>query len=79
MEKKRINIILPQRTVDRIERIQILTLATSATDVIKDSILLYDSIVDYYINGYKLFIKKDSSHEYVPLNIMIDLPPKAQK
>jgi hypothetical protein len=79
MEKKRINIILPQRTVDRIERIQILTLATSATDVIKDSILLYDFIVDYYINGYDIFIKKATSHEYVPLNIMIDLPPKAKK
>jgi hypothetical protein len=73
---KRMNIILPDRTTDRIERLRLLTLSPSDTDVIKMSILVYAHLLEYYTEGYELYIKKGTEDHYTPVKILLDLPEK---
>lgn len=43
-DMKRINVVLPLRTIDRIDSLQARTNASSNTEVIRSAILVYDAI-----------------------------------
>lgn len=76
--QKRLNIILPDRTIARIERLRPLTLSTSDTDVIKTSVLVYAHLLDYFMEGYELYIKKGTEDQYTPVKFLLDLPEKEE-
>jgi hypothetical protein len=73
---KRLNIVLPDRTVARIENIKRTTMASSATDVIKTALLTYEALVEFASEGKKFFIKGDGEHNFIPVNFMFDVQLK---
>ena len=77
MSSKRLNIVLPDRTVARIENIKRATMASSATDVIKNALLTYEALVEYATDGKKFFIKRDGEPNFIPVNFMFDVQLKS--
>lgn len=73
MSSKRLNIILPDRTVSRIESIKQTTMASSATDVIRNALLTYEALVEFASEGKKFFMKKDGDPSYIPINFVFDV------
>ena len=50
-EKRRYTVVLPERTADRLENLKSMTDATSVTDVVKDALLTYETIVNLLSEG----------------------------
>jgi hypothetical protein len=73
---KRLNIVLPERTVDRINKVRALTAASSSTDVIRTAILTYEALAEYMAEGNRFYIKKDGQDQFIPVNFLFDVPFK---
>lgn len=73
MASKRLNIVLPERTVERIERTRVATGATSATDTIKSALLTYEALVEFLVDGNQFFVKKPGVEDYTPVKFMFDV------
>lgn len=71
---KRITLVLPPRTVDRLGRLQELTDASSATEVIRNALLVYEVIADAAQSGGQLLQRKRNG-EFQLLPISIDVEP----
>ena len=59
---KRLNLALPSRSVERLERLKGMTEAGSITEVVKDALKTYDSLVNHLKDGSTFeVIKPDGS------------------
>jgi hypothetical protein len=76
-DTKRINIVLPTRTYNRIERLRKLTSTSTVTDVIKNAILTHEALAEFLSDGYKFYVKRDGDPHYSPVNFIFDVEPKA--
>jgi hypothetical protein len=74
--EKRLNIVLPMRTVTRIEKLKEATLAASTTEVIKSAILTYEALVENMAEGNKFYICKSGDDRFHPVNFIFDVQPK---
>lgn len=70
---KRLNLALPERTIERIERIRDLTTASSATDVIKTALLTYEALVEFASEGHKFFVKKSGEQNFTAIKFLFDV------
>lgn len=70
---KRLNLALPEQTIDRINNVKDLTLATSTTDVIKAALLTYEALAEYVADGNKFYLKKDNDDNFIPVNFLFDV------
>ena len=75
-DEKRLNIVLPMRTVMRIEKLKEATLAASTTEVIKSAILTYEALVENIAEGNKFYICKSGDDRFHPVNFIFDVEPK---
>jgi len=72
---RRINISLPERSVQRVEALKELTDASSATEVIKHALMTYESLAEHLSNGVT-FIAQTPSGDSFTVEFMIDVPKK---
>jgi hypothetical protein len=57
----RLNLLLPQQSAARLERLKELTEASSYTEVIRNAIRVYEAIIQEYEKGNKVqFVDKDN-------------------
>lgn len=73
MTQKRVTLAFPGRTVDRLEHLKDLTSASSITDVVRDAIMVYESVANHLSNGVT-FIAQKQNGEKVEVEFMIDVP-----
>jgi hypothetical protein len=74
--EKRLNIVLPMRTVSRIESLKEKTLAASTTEVIRTAILTYEALVEHLADGNKFYVSKSGENKFHPVNFVFDVMPK---
>ncbi|NDV50389.1 ribbon-helix-helix protein, CopG family [Salipiger sp. PrR003] len=70
---KRINVILPERSVERLESLKEKTDASSITEVIKHALMTYESLVDHLSKGVS-FTGHPQNGESFGVEFMIDVP-----
>jgi len=75
---KRINIVLPERSVDRLEALKDMTDASSVTEVIKHALMTYESLADHLQNGVT-FTGHRPNGETFSVEFMIDVARKQPK
>jgi hypothetical protein len=73
MESKRVTLVLPERTVARLEEMKELTSSTSVTDVVKQAIMTYESIAKHLSNGVTFYAVRPNG-ERIEVEFMIDVP-----
>jgi Arc/MetJ-type ribon-helix-helix transcriptional regulator len=61
-EKKRLNVILPERSAQRLSALVKRTEATSYTDVLRNALRLYEAIVDETEQGNEVCIRARDGH-----------------
>lgn len=69
---KRINIVLPERSVDRLEALKDRTDASSITEVIKHALMTYESLADHLSDGVT-FSGRQPNGETFNVEFMIDV------
>jgi hypothetical protein len=74
-EEKRLNIVLPMRTVSRIENLKEKTLAASTTEVIRTAILTYEALVEQLADGNRFYVSKSGENKFHPVNFVFDVLP----
>lgn len=72
---KRINIVLPERSIQRLEVLKDKTDASSITEVIKHALMTYESLADHLENGVT-FTGHRSNGETFAVEFMIDVERK---
>jgi hypothetical protein len=74
----RLNIVLPEQTMERIGKIKDLTSASSVTDVIRTAILTYEALAEFMAEGNKFYLKKEADGSFVPVEFLFDVkrPPR---
>lgn len=72
---KRINIVLPERSVARLEALKIMTEASSITEVIKHALMTYESLADHLSEGV-VFTGHKPNGETFEVEFMIDVGKK---
>ena len=72
---KRINLVLPERSVERLEHLKMLTEASSVSEVIKHAVMTYESLADHLSEGVTFVARKPSGETYA-VEFMIDVPRK---
>ena len=70
--KRRLNLVVPQRAVDRLDWLQGRTDAASHTEVIRQALFVYEQLVERLSTGSKL-MEKTAKGELLPLPISIDI------
>lgn len=70
---KRLNIVLPEQTIDRINNIKHITAASSVTDVVRTAILTYEALVEFLSEGNKFYLKKEADDNFVPVQFLFDV------
>jgi hypothetical protein len=73
--EKRLNIVLPMRTVSRIEKLKEQTLASTTTEVIRTAILTYEALVEKIAEGNRFYVCKPGDDRYQPVNFVFDVIP----
>jgi hypothetical protein len=73
---RRLNIVVPERTVERINRLKDVTLASSSTEVIKTAILAYEIFVEALAKGGKFYVSNPGENMLSPIVLMLDVPLK---
>lgn len=77
---KRLNLALPEKTLERVENVRVATNAASATEVIRSAILTYEALVEWLGEGASFYVKDANTEQLVPVKFMIDIsksPPGA--
>ncbi|MBM1500816.1 hypothetical protein JQW92_24635 [Sulfitobacter pseudonitzschiae] len=72
---KRINIVLPERSIARLEALKDLTDASSVTEVIKHALMTYESLADHLSDGV-VFTGHKPNGETFAVEFMIDVDRK---
>lgn len=75
MTKQRINIVLPERSVSRLEELKIKTDASSITEVIKSAVMTYESVVEHLMDGVT-FTGTKSNGDTFTVEFLIDVAKK---
>ena len=70
---KRLNIVLPDQTMDRINTLKDLTQASSVTDVIKAALLTYEALVEFKLNGNDFYLKQENDNNFLPVKFIFDV------
>lgn len=70
---KRLNIVLPEQTIDRINNIKNITAASSVTDVVRTAILTYEALVEFLSEGNKFYLKKEADGNFIPVQFLFDV------
>jgi hypothetical protein len=73
---KRLNLVLPERTMERIDKIKQLTSASSYTDVIKAALLSYEALVEFAAENKKFFVKEKGDDRFHPVTFIFDIDRK---
>lgn len=79
--KRRLNLVIPERAVERLDWLQDRTDAASHTEVIRQALFVYEQIVERVSDGSKL-MEKTAKGELLPLPLSIDVktaPPAELK
>jgi hypothetical protein len=76
IRKRRLNLVIPERAMERLEWLRTETDAASHTEVIRQALFVYEHLVEKLGDGSKLMEKTASGHLY-PLSISIDVRPAA--
>lgn len=72
---KRMTLALPSRTASRLSRLQELTDASSAVEVIRNALLVYEVIAETAQQGGQLMFKDMSGkHHILPICVDVDQP-----
>jgi hypothetical protein len=74
-DSERLNIVLPKRTVLRIEKLKEQTFAASRTEVIRNALLTYEALVEKVAQGNQFYICKPGDDKYTPVNFVFDVAP----
>jgi hypothetical protein len=61
-EKKRLNVVLPERSAQRLSALVEKTEATSYTDVLRNALRLYEAIVEETEQGNEVCIRARDGH-----------------
>jgi hypothetical protein len=62
IEKKRLNVILPERSARRLNTLMQRTEATSYTDVLRNALRIYEAIVEETEQGNEVCIRARDGH-----------------
>jgi hypothetical protein len=74
IRKKRLNLIIPDRAMERLEWLKDQTEAASHTEVIRQALFVYETLVERVADGSKL-MERTSKGELLPLPVSIDVKP----
>jgi hypothetical protein len=70
---KRMTLVFPERTAERLARLQELTDASSATEVIRNALLVYEVIAEAASDGGRLMQRtRDGRLEVLPITIDVE-------
>ena len=72
--KRRLNLVIPDRAMERLEWLRERTDAASHTEVIRQALFAYEQLVERVSEGSKL-MEKTSRGELLPLPLSIDVRP----
>jgi len=72
--RKRLNLVIPERAVERMDWLQARTDAASHTEVIRQALFVYQQVVEKLSEGSKL-MERTPKGELLPLSISIDVKP----
>src|SRR5438477_2669915 len=77
--KRRLNLVVPERAVERLDWLQTKTDAASHTEVIRQALFAYEQLVAKVADGSTL-MEKTQRGDLLPLAISIDVkaPPKPE-
>jgi hypothetical protein len=70
--KKRLNLVVPKRAIERLDWLQARTDAASHTEVIRHALFVYEQLVERLSAGSKL-MEKTPKGELLPLPVSIDI------
>jgi hypothetical protein len=73
---KRLNLVLPEQAMDRINTLKELTQASSVTDVIKAALLTYEALVEFRIDGNDFYLKQNNDDKFLPVKFIFDVKRK---
>lgn len=71
---KRMTLIFPERTAQRLDRLQTLTDASSATEVLRNALLVYEVVAEAAARGSKLMERtQDGGLALLPLTLDVEI------
>jgi hypothetical protein len=70
--KRRLNLVIPERAVERLDWLKDRTDAASHTEVIRQALFVYEQVVERVSDGSKL-MEKTADGKLLPLAISIDV------
>ena len=71
---KRLTLVLPERTVSRLNELQELTDASSATEVIRNALLVYEVVAEAAARGSKLIERKSTGEmDLLPITLDVEI------
>lgn len=75
MTKHRLNLVLPERSMDRLEDLKVRTDASSITEVVKSALMTYESLADHLAEGVTFSAQRPNG-EVFAVEFMIDVEKK---
>ena len=75
MSKHRLNLVLPERSMERLEDLKARTDASSVTEVVKNALMTYESLADHLAQGVT-FSGKRPNGEAFDVEFLIDVARK---
>jgi hypothetical protein len=72
--KRRLNLIIPERAMERLEWLKDQTEAASHTEVIRQALFVYSELVEKVGGGSRL-MERTAKGELLPLPVAIDVKP----
>ena len=75
MTKHRLNLVLPERSMERLEELKDRTDASSVTEVVKNALMTYESLADHLSKGVT-FSGRYPNGEIFNVEFMIDVERK---
>ena len=76
MRKRRLNLVIPERAMERLEWLRDKTDAASHTEVIRQALFVYEQLTEKALAGSQLK-EKTAKGELLPLGISIDVRPES--
>jgi hypothetical protein len=70
--KRRLNLVIPERAMDRLDWLKDRTDAASHTEVIRQALFAYEQLVCKLLDGSKL-MERTAKNELLPLPLSIDV------
>lgn len=73
--RKRLNLVIPERAMERLDWLKDRTDAASHTEVIRQALFVYEQLVERISDGSKL-MERTANGQLLPLAISIDVKPQ---